>query len=202
MRVSLGKAFYVVAAVLAFCHAWYPLHAAPAKQRSWRDTTWDDPHVADITDVDTYLRRKFRQDVTDPATGVGADALKKVLSDIVASGRASRESWWVTKAKCFAAQVKEQSIDVSPFDWFPAIAVWDRWSRPIKGVVKNRAKEVNAENLPVPVREEYVKFGKRATLDAIKVFRPEEVQPDEHHRVVCRLRRAIAQSLKAGNLLF
>ena len=155
MRVSLGKAFYVVAAVLAFCHAWYPLHAAPAKQRSWRDTTWDDPHVADITDVDTYLRRKFRQDVTDPATGVGADALKKVLSDIVASGRASRESWWVTKAKCFAAQVKEQSIDVSPFDWFPAIAVWDRWSRPIKGVVKNRAKEVNAENLPALVREEW-----------------------------------------------
>ena len=155
MRVSFGKAFCVVATFLALCQAWCPLHAAPAKQRSWRDTTWDDPYVADIADVDTYLRRKFRQDVTDPATGVDADALKKVLSEVVASGMASGESWWITKAKCFAAQVKEQSIDVSPLDWFPAIAVWDRWSRPITGVVKNRAKEVNAEKLPVSVREEW-----------------------------------------------
>ena len=155
MRVSSRKAFCVVAAFLAFCHAWCPLHAAPAKQRGWWDTTWDDPKVADIADVDTYLRRKFRQDVTDPETGVGADELKKVLSEVVASGKASGESWWITKAKCFAAQVKEQSIDVSPLDWFPAIAVWDRWSRPITGVVKNRANEVNAAKLPDLLREEW-----------------------------------------------
>ena len=125
----------------------HALDAAPAKQRIWWDTTWNDPYVADIADADTYLRRKFRQDVTDPTTGVGADALKDMLSDIVTSGKMSGESWWITKAKCFAAQVERESIDVSPLDWFPAIAVWDRWSRPITGVIKNRASEVNREKL-------------------------------------------------------
>ena len=125
----------------------HALDAAPAKQRIWWDTTWNDPYVADIADADTYLRRKFRQDVTDPTTGVGADALKDMLSDIVTSGKMSGESWWITKAKCFAAQVERESIDVSPLDWFPAIAVWDRWSRPITGVIKSRAREVNREKL-------------------------------------------------------
>ena len=61
----------------------HALDAAPAKQRIWWDTTWNDPYVADIADADTYLRRKFRQDVTDPTTGVGADALKDMLSDML-----------------------------------------------------------------------------------------------------------------------
>jgi hypothetical protein len=93
--------------------------------------TWWDPYVEDITDTDTYLRRKFRQDVTDKTTGVGVEALKKILAEIVASGRASGESWRITKAKLFAVQMEKMSIDVSPLDWFPAIAVWDRNDRPI-----------------------------------------------------------------------
>ena len=39
--------------------------AAPGKkERSYLDTTWWDPYVENITDTDTYLRRKFRQDVS------------------------------------------------------------------------------------------------------------------------------------------
>ncbi len=130
--------------------------AAPARRQNGPlDMTWWDPYVPDITDVDTYLRRKFRQDVTDKTTGLDSDALKKLLAEIVASGKASGESWRVTKAKCFAAQVVRQSIDVSPFDWFPAIAVWDRWSRPISAVIWEHADEVNARTLPEWVRKEW-----------------------------------------------
>ena len=44
--------------------------AEPArKQKNYLDMTWWDPYVENITDTDTYLRRKFRQDVTDKSTG-------------------------------------------------------------------------------------------------------------------------------------
>ena len=125
------------------------LSAAPARmQRNYLDTTWWDPYVADIADVGTYLRRKFRQDVTDRATGLSQDVIAKRLAEIVAEGKAAGEPWRVTKAKCFAAEVLEQSIDVSPLDWFPAIAIWDRHSLPISKVTKrDRADEVNARML-------------------------------------------------------
>ena len=130
--------------------------AAPArKQRSYVDTTWWDPYVENITDTDTYLRRKFRQDVTDKATGLGTQAIKKRLSEIVAAAKASGESWRITKAKCFAAQAMEMSIDVSPLDWFPAISVWDRNDRPINIVRGGRAREVNARMLPAWVTKEW-----------------------------------------------
>ena len=125
------------------------------KQRSYLDVTWWDPYVENITDVDTYLRRKFRQDVTDKATGLSQEAIAKRLAAIVADGTASGESWRITKAKCFAAQVNEQSIDVSPLDWFPAIAVWDRNDRPVTRMYWNRANEVNAKTLPGWVTKEW-----------------------------------------------
>ena len=126
------------------------------EQRNYLDTTWWDPYVERVTDVDTYLRRKFRQDVTDKTTGVGAEALKKILAGIVATGKESGESWRVTKARLFAAQVERQAIDVSPLDWFPAIAVWDRNDRPISKITKvDRAREVNAKALPTWVTKEW-----------------------------------------------
>jgi len=47
--------------------------------RSYLDTTWWDPYVKEFTDVDTYLRRKFRQDVTDRTTGLSTEGLRKSL---------------------------------------------------------------------------------------------------------------------------
>ena len=125
------------------------------RQSNPYDTTWWDPYVADITDEDTYLRRKFRQDVTDKATGLSQEALHARLAEIVAAGKASDEDWRVTKAKCFAAEVNEESIDVSPLDWFPAIAIWDRRKRPISSVIWSRADEVNAISIPEWVRKEW-----------------------------------------------
>lgn len=116
------------------------------------DTTSWDPHVATIADSATYLRRKFRQDVTDRTTGLDVPALKKVLAGLVADGKKTGEDWRVTKAKCFAALALREAIDVSPLDWFPAIAIWNRWDRPMNTVFWNRAHEVNARRLPAEVR--------------------------------------------------
>ena len=131
--------------------------AAPERrQRNYLDMTWWDPYVESITDSDTYIRRKFRQDVTDKATGLGQQELFGRLAEIVAQGKASGEPWRVTKAKLFAAGVLEQSIDVSPLDWFPAIAVWDRNDRPIFKFAKvDSAREVNARMLPAWVTKEW-----------------------------------------------
>jgi len=117
----------------------------------WDTTSWD-PVVTNITDSDTYLRRKFRQDVTDPSTGLDVEGLKKVLDGIVA---ASNASWRITKAQCFAAQATKMAIDVSPLDWFPAVSVWNRWDRPIIGVFRRRAVEVNARMLPPEIVREW-----------------------------------------------
>ena len=118
--------------------------------------TWWDPHVEEIKDVATYLRRKFRQDVTDRTTGLSQKGIAKRLAEIVAAAKASGESWRVTKARCFAAEVMEQAIDVSPFDWFPAIAIWDRLSLPIWKITKHdRAAEVNARMLSDDVVKEW-----------------------------------------------
>ena len=59
--------------------AW-SLSAMPErKQRNCFDTTWWNPYVENIADEDTYIRRKFRQDVTDKTTGISQEAIGKRL---------------------------------------------------------------------------------------------------------------------------
>ena len=133
-----------------------PTAAERPRQRNYLDMTWWDPYVETIADEDTYLRRKFRQDVTDKTTGLSQEALPARLAEIVAAGKAAGEDWRVTKAKCFAAEVNEESIDVSPLDWFPAIAIWDRLRLPIAKITKSdRAHEVNAAVLSEWVKTEW-----------------------------------------------
>ena len=131
--------------------------AAPGKkERSYLDTTWWDPHVENITDTDTYLRRKFRQDVTDKATGLNQDGILRRMEQIAAEGKATDESWSVTKAKMFAASVTESAIDVSPLDWFPAISIWNRRALPMWKVCKgDRAREVNGKTFPESLVKEW-----------------------------------------------
>ena len=121
---------------------------ALSAKHAFEDTTSWDPFVPNITDEATYLRRKFRQDVTDKATGLDIAGLKKLLREIVASGKAANESWRITKAKCFAALCTRQSIDVSHFDWFPAIACWDRHDLPMNDILGKRATEIKQKYCP------------------------------------------------------
>ncbi len=135
---------------------WHPLSAAPARnQRNYLDVTWWDPYVENITDVDTYLRRKFRQDVTDKSTGLSFEKIFEELTSIVAKGAAEGEAWRVTKSKCFAFQVAQQAIDVSRLDWFPAIAIWDRNNMPIRKIRGKRASAVNARRLSPEIVKEW-----------------------------------------------
>ena len=149
---------------------WRAFGAPARKQRGYGDTTWWDPYVENITDTDTYLRRKFRQDVTDKTTGLDVPGLKKRLAEIVAAGKASGEPWRITKAKCFAAQALEMSIDVSPLDWFPAISIWNRNDRPIYGARGSRHGEVNAKVLPAWVRKEWHEGNKDGTWNMWQDF--------------------------------
>ena len=88
MKLTCKKFMTFAAAFAAL--GWYGAFSAPArKQRDYLDMTWWDPHVENITDTDTYLRRKFRQDVTDKATGLSQEALGKRLASIVAEGKAA-----------------------------------------------------------------------------------------------------------------
>ncbi len=110
------------------------------------------------TTVADYLRLKFRQDVTDSTTGLSQSALTKALPSIVAAGKKSGEDWYLTKAKCFAYLVENESIDVSPLDWFPSISIWNRWARPMRSaVLDQRLNEVNARTLPKDILSEWSK---------------------------------------------
>ena len=129
--------------------------SAPVRPRRYTDTNWWDPYVENITDTATYLRRKFRQDVTDKTTGISTDEILKELTSIVAKGAAEGESWRVTKSKCFAFQLARQAIDVSPLDWFPAIAIWDRNNMPIRKIRGKRAAAVNARRLSPEIVKEW-----------------------------------------------
>ena len=169
MNVTRKRFLGGMAAVGAM--GWQAFGAPARKQKNYLDTTWWDPYVENITDTDTYLRRKFRQDVTDKTTGLDVPRLKKLLAKIVAAGKASGEPWRVTKAKCFAAQAEKMSIDVSPLDWFPAIAVWNRHDRPIKNVaLRGRAHEVDARMLPDWVRREWQAGNKDGTWNMWQDF--------------------------------
>jgi hypothetical protein len=146
--------FGMLAAVSSLSYWASAANAAPVKPRRYADTNWWDPYVENITDTATYLRRKFRQDVTDKSTGLSADNIFEELTAIVAKGAANGEAWRVTKSKCFAFQVERQSIDVSHLDWFPAIAIWNRLDMPIRKIRGKRAEEVNARMLaPALIKE-------------------------------------------------
>ena len=147
--------FGMLAAVSSLSYWASAANAAPVKPRRYTDTNWWDPYVENITDTATYLRRKFRQDVTDKSTGLSADKIFEELTAIVAKGAAEGETWRVTKSKCFAFQVERQSIDVSHLDWFPAIAVWDRNNRPIRRIRNKRAADVNARMLSPKTLKEW-----------------------------------------------
>ena len=152
MMTRRGFSFGMLAAVSSF--PYWTSAANQKKPRRYADTNWWDPYVENITDAATYLRRKFRQDVTDRTTGLSSDRIFDELAAIVAKGAAEGEAWRVTKSKCFAFQVERQSIDVSPLDWFPAIAIWDRNNMPIRKIRSKRAAEVNARMLsPAIVKE-------------------------------------------------
>ncbi len=147
--MDISRRFFIQLTGAAASYALpFSIFAKPAEQMTRQEA---------CRDVATYLRMKFRMDVTDPATGLSQDALKKALPVIVKASKASGEAWYLTKAKCFAYLVEKEAIDVSPLDWFPAISIWNRNNRPINRVMWGRANEVNGKTLSKQLREDWNK---------------------------------------------
>jgi len=72
-----------------------------------------------------YVRRKWREDVSDPSTGLGAKALRHDVETMLAADKKALP-WAEAKAKTFAYLCDRTAIDVSPYDWFPTFARWTR----------------------------------------------------------------------------
>ena len=105
------------------------------------------PPVATLTNEARYVEWKWREDVTDPATGVTQErASEKLLA--LSKGLEPREPWNVVKAECFAWLCDNLAIDVSPLDWFPAFACWNRYARPISPVLWRRNGEIERKFYP------------------------------------------------------
>ena len=94
-----------------------------------------------------YVRRKFREDVTDPGTGLGLDDLTEGSFVVATNSFAADGCWQLAKAKAFAWICTNMSVSASEHDIFPAIACYSRWPRPLQKAVRWRDAQVNEQYL-------------------------------------------------------
>jgi hypothetical protein len=91
-----------------------------ARGESWVPKPPPPPPLSTLTNEARYIEWKWRCDVTDCSTGVdNATASSEVLR--LAAELEPTEPWNVVKARCFAYLCDNIAIDVSPYDWFPAL---------------------------------------------------------------------------------
>mgnify|MGYP000207750045 CR=1 FL=1 len=97
-------------------------------------------------DVD-YLKRKWREDVTDKDTGLGISGITSEWLSIAAESK--NENWEIAKAKIFACGCDKVAIGVSKHDWFPAFAPWSfHRGHPCRKILSPRAEYVDATFSP------------------------------------------------------
>ena len=89
-----------------------------------------------------YLLRKFREDVTDPKTGFDNESLRKGVKVLADGLRTNGVPWRMVKARAVEYVLTNMAIDVSSRDWFPAIACWNRWKRPVNDIIYARSDEI------------------------------------------------------------
>ena len=104
------------------------------------------------TEERDYLKRKWREDVTDPATGVGLAELRRLAEELVAA-RKDVVPWCCVKAELFALVCDRMSVGVSPLDYFPAFACFSRKDRVMAKIIKDRIKEIDARYSADAVKE-------------------------------------------------
>ena len=93
-----------------------------------------------LRDVD-FLRRKWREDATDPKTGLYSEALHPLIDAEVK--RLDGEPWIVVKAKLFDLVCRKMSIGMSEHDWFPTFGLHGKQDRrPLQRTVGWRAYSV------------------------------------------------------------
>ena len=125
------------------CGTLVALAAAVALGRgeSWTPKPPPAPPVSMLTNAARYVEWKWRTDVTDASTGVDAATARAfVLAE--AKRLEASEPWCVVKATLYAWLCDNLAIGMSPHDWFPAFACWDRYARPLSPVVSRRDSEI------------------------------------------------------------
>ena len=121
--------------------------AAFGRGESWMPKPPVPPAASTLTNEARYVEWKWRTDVTDPSTGVTqAQARGKLLE--LSKELEPKEPWNVVKATCFAWLCDNIAVDVSPLDWFPAFACWDRYARPMHAVMGRRNGEIERKCYP------------------------------------------------------
>ncbi len=121
---------------MAVCAGWVHAAGGPAVSNDSRGS------VREFRDERDYLRRKFREDVTDRSTGLGLAALKSEADRMVAELK-GKESWCLVKAHLFEMICDKMSVGVSPYDYFPAFACWSRRDRVLTKTINSRMAEVD-----------------------------------------------------------
>ena len=107
---------------------------------------------AAITDEATYLKWKWRMDVSDPRTGLDNAALKAGVAKVAAEFE-DKEPWAETSARMFAYLADNMAVGFSKHDCFPAIAAWNRWDRPLGKVLGRRSGKIDERFSPGLRRE-------------------------------------------------
>ena len=131
---------------IVFCASVVALFAF-GRGENWVPKPPAPPSAATLTNEARYVEWKWREDVADPATGVGQDAARTHLLKL-SKELEPKEPWNVVKAECFAWLCDNLAIDVSPLDWFPAFACWNRYNRPMSSVLWRRNDEVARKFYP------------------------------------------------------
>ena len=126
----------VALGVMTVSAAWKP------SADGWPPRTYEPGPFRVFKDDADYLRRKFREDVTDPKTGLGNAALQTGVARLAQDLKTNGVPWRMVKARAVEYVLKNMSIDVSPRDWFPAIACWNRHARPVNGIIWQRSGEI------------------------------------------------------------
>lgn len=94
-----------------------------------------------------YLKRKWRENLTDKDTGLDTDGILNTWLQIV--DEAGNDNWELTKARIFAAGCEKAAIGLSEHDWFPAVVPWSfHRGHPIRKIFAPRANYVDSIRSP------------------------------------------------------
>ena len=137
--IAVVVLFGLVGAACGRGEPWVPKPPAP-------------PSVSTLTNADRYVEWKWRMDVTDPSTGIDSKTAQARVMKL-AWELEPKEPWCVVKATLYAYLCDNLAIGVSPHDWYPALAVWNRYQRPLRPVVTRRNAEIFAKFNPEEARK-------------------------------------------------
>ena len=154
-----------------------PEDGVPECDGGMQFTTRTEKRPVSIGDEATYLKWKWRMDLSNPATGIDNDALRAGVRKIYEEAKAAETSnqpalagnSYEVAADCFDFLVDNVAIGFSLFDCFPAISAWNRHERPMKAILWQHAAEVDDRYSP-RLRERIAKMREEGRASIGKDF--------------------------------